>query len=258
MPVGRERVPAHGVGAASAACRTGATTSSPSRRARCRRSCGPSSSSTCDRRAARRPGRSGAGPPSATRSSRCWKPGDVAAQRRVRPGRRRHAERARASHDEHEPSHRCGAPASGERWPKTGATSRSQKSITASAITNDREAGPERRRPRPEDEPEREERADDERPAEQVVQERRAREEPGVLLVDEERHARDGERDRRREPPPAAVQLARARARARPRPSPSAPAPTRRGRPCGSPSWCRRSSPATSGRRGRTRAPASR
>ena len=108
---------------------------------------------------------------------------------------------------EREPPHRCGAPASGERWPKTGATSRSQKSITASAIIDDREAGLQHDRARPQDERERHERAEHERPAEQVVQERRAGEEPGVLLVDEERDARDGERDRRREPPPAAVQL---------------------------------------------------
>src|SRR5262249_8808013 len=38
--------------------------------------------------------------------------------------------------DEDDASHRCGGPASGERWPNTGARSRSEKSITDSAITD--------------------------------------------------------------------------------------------------------------------------
>ena len=59
---------------------------------------------------------------------------------------------------------------------------------------------------------EREDRGDDERPAEQVVQERRPCEEPWVLLVHEERGARDDERERPREPPAAASAAVRARA----------------------------------------------
>src|SRR5262249_39318595 len=67
--------------------------------------------------------------------------GRDALQRRVRGRRRRNGERERDAEDD-EALHRCGSPASGERCPNTGATSRSQKSITASTTTAS--ANPER------------------------------------------------------------------------------------------------------------------
>ena len=94
-------------------------------------------------------------------------------------------------------------------------------------------------------------------PAQQVVQERRALEEPRVLLVDEERDAGDGERRRHREAPRSwLVQLSAYECELDRARRASSPRPRRRERACGSRSWCRRSSPATRGPRGRTRAPA--
>ena len=120
-------------------------------------------------------------------------------QRRVR--RRGRRERERDESDEREASHRCCCPASGERWPKTGATSRSEKScietttITAanaacSAAERGRNASASGASA-----------ADDERPADQMVEERRPREEPRVLLVHDERRPGDDERERPRQPP---------------------------------------------------------
>src|SRR5207248_11592418 len=47
---------------------------------------------------------------------------------RMREGRSR--ERERHHRNKREPSHLCGCPASGDRWPKTGAVSRSEKRNT--------------------------------------------------------------------------------------------------------------------------------
>src|SRR5438093_1340061 len=59
---------------------------------------------------------------------------ELAAKRCVRRCRGRRDERDEY-HEQRDASHRCWGPASGERWPKTGARSRSEKSITDSAIT---------------------------------------------------------------------------------------------------------------------------
>src|SRR5581483_1391356 len=73
---------------------------------------------------------------------------------------------------------------------------------------DERIAGVEDERPRLERRPEREQRADEQRPAAHVVDERRARVEPRVRLVDQEGGAGDGERERDGEPPELVPQLA--------------------------------------------------
>ena len=113
-----------------------------------------------------------------------------------------------------------------ERCPKIGATSRSQKSITAS--TTHVIAKPARQTTRRgcSDWPSGKIAATSERPADRVVEERRAGEEPWVLLVDQEGGGADEQRERERERPPAARAASRARARAGPRRRASPPRPT--------------------------------
>ena len=57
-------------------------------------------------------------------------------QRRMRERRAGQRERDERNTDDERASHRCGAPANCDRWPKIGATSRSQNSSTASSTKN--------------------------------------------------------------------------------------------------------------------------
>ena len=103
--------------------------------------------------------------------------------------------------DERTPHGTGTPPANSERCPKIGATSRSEKSITATAIHVAANPYAQTGQPRAEGGAEREDGRNDHRPADQVMEEGRAREEPAVLLVDQEGRAGDEQPGRRHERP---------------------------------------------------------